>query len=163
MDLLPALALVVLFVLIGGVFAAAEISLVSLRDSQVTRMERESARGARVAAIARDPNRFLAAVQIGVTVAGFFSAAYGGSTLAPDVAPYLVDLGLPSGAADTAALASMTPGRSLPANTSGFSIAPWASTTCLARTFHSRSRGAPSGTTARWSVRRWQSPTTFWW
>ncbi|MDN4160709.1 hemolysin family protein [Nocardioides abyssi] len=102
------LGLVLLFVLVGGVFAATEIALVSLRDSQVTRMERESARGARVAAIARDPNRFLAAVQIGVTVAGFFSAAYGGSTLAPDVAPYLVDLGLPSGAADTAALASMT-------------------------------------------------------
>ncbi|MDN4172950.1 hemolysin family protein [Nocardioides sp. SOB77] len=102
------LGLVVLFVLVGGVFAATEIALVSLRDSQVSRMERESARGARVAAIARDPNRFLAAVQIGVTVAGFFSAAYGGSTLAPDVAPYLVDLGLPEGAADTAALVSMT-------------------------------------------------------
>ncbi|MCR6031887.1 DUF21 domain-containing protein [Nocardioides sp. zg-579] len=102
------LGLVVLFVLVGGVFAATEIALVSLRDSQVARMERESARGARVAAIARDPNRFLAAVQIGVTVAGFFSAAYGGSTLAPDVAPYLVDLGLPAGAADTVALVTMT-------------------------------------------------------
>nr|WP_207619402.1 hemolysin family protein [Nocardioides sp. IC4_145] len=100
--------MVLLFVLAGGVFAATEIALVSLRDSQVSRMERESARGARVAAIARDPNRFLAAVQIGVTVAGFFSAAYGGSTLAPDVAPYFVDLGLPEGAADTVALASMT-------------------------------------------------------
>ncbi|GGO69890.1 hemolysin family protein [Nocardioides deserti] len=102
------LGLVLLFVLGGGVFAATEIALVSLRDSQVSRMERESARGARVAAIARDPNRFLAAVQIGVTVAGFFSAAYGGSTLAPDIAPYFVDLGLPEGAADTVALASMT-------------------------------------------------------
>ncbi|MBC9732169.1 hemolysin family protein [Nocardioides marmotae] len=102
------LGLVVLFVLVGGVFAGTEIALVSLRDSQVARMARASARGARVAAIARDPNRFLAAVQIGVTVAGFFSAAYGGSTLAPDVAPYLVDLGLPAGAADTVALVTMT-------------------------------------------------------
>ncbi|WP_278259115.1 CNNM domain-containing protein [Nocardioides convexus] len=61
-----------------------------------------------MAAIARDPNRFLSAVQIGVTVAGFLSAAYGGSTLAPDVAPYLVDLGLGAEAADTAALIVMT-------------------------------------------------------
>ena len=102
------LGLVVLFVLVGGVFAATEIALVSLRDSQLTQLARQGARGAKVAAVARDPNRFLAAVQIGVTVAGFFSAAYGGSTLAPDLAPYLVDLGLPQGAADTTALVLMT-------------------------------------------------------
>ena len=100
--------LVVVFVLVGGVFAATEIALVSLRDSQLTQMERTSSRGAHVARVARDPNRFLAAVQIGVTVAGFFSAAYGGSTLAPDLAPTLVAIGLPEGAADTTALAVMT-------------------------------------------------------
>ena len=66
------------------------------------------ARGVRVAAVARDPNRFLAAVQIGVTVAGFFSAAYGGSTLAPDLAPYLEHLGLPETAAESTALVLMT-------------------------------------------------------
>ncbi len=102
------LGLVVAFVLVGGVFAATEIALVSLRDSQISQIEQRGARGARVAAVARDPNRFLAAVQIGVTVAGFFSAAYGGSTLAPDIAPYLVDLGLGDDAADTAALVVLT-------------------------------------------------------
>jgi putative hemolysin len=101
-------ALVLVFVLVGGVFAATEIALVSLRDSQVARLERSGTRGARVASVARNPNRFLAAVQIGVTVAGFFSAAYGGSTLAPDLAPYLVRLGLPDGAADTTALVVLT-------------------------------------------------------
>jgi putative hemolysin len=102
------LGLVVLFVLVGGVFAATEIALVSLRESQLVRLERRSARGSRAAAVARDPNRFLAAVQVGVTVAGFFSAAYGGSTLAPDVAPILTGFGLPDGAAATAALVVMT-------------------------------------------------------
>ncbi|WP_322937369.1 hemolysin family protein [Nocardioides bizhenqiangii] len=102
------LALVVVFVLVGGVFAATEIALVSLRESQVNQLEQRGHRAERVAAIARDPNRFLSAVQIGVTVAGFFSAAYGGSTLAPDVAPYLVDLGLGKEASDTAALVLMT-------------------------------------------------------
>jgi len=100
--------LVLIFVLVGGVFAATEIALVSLRESQLAQLERSGSRGAKVASVARDPNRFLAAVQIGVTVAGFFSAAYGGSTLAPDVAPYFVDIGLPDAAADTAALAVMT-------------------------------------------------------
>jgi putative hemolysin len=102
------LGLVLVFVLVGGVFAATEIALVSLRESQLTQMERRGARGARVAAVARDPNRFLAAVQIGVTVAGFFSAAYGGSTLAPDLAPYLERLGLGDAAAQSIALAAMT-------------------------------------------------------
>ncbi len=100
--------LVLVFVMVGGVFAATEIALVSLRDSQLTQMERASSRGAHVARVARDPNRFLAAVQIGVTVAGFFSAAYGGSTLAPDLAPSLEAIGLPEGAAETTALVVMT-------------------------------------------------------
>jgi putative hemolysin len=100
--------LVLVFVLVGGVFAATEIALVSLRESQISQMERDSARGGRVAAVARDPNRFLAAVQIGVTVAGFLSAAYGGATLAGDVAPVFERLGLGEGAADGFALVLIT-------------------------------------------------------
>ncbi|GEP32281.1 hypothetical protein NSZ01_00490 [Nocardioides szechwanensis] len=61
--------LVGLFVLFGGVFAATEIALISFRESHLTAMERQSSRGAHVAAVARNPNRFLAAVQIGFTVA----------------------------------------------------------------------------------------------
>lgn len=102
------MGLVLLFVLLGGVFAATEIALVSLRESQLSAIERQGTRGARVAAVARNPNRFLAAVQIGVTVAGFFSAAYGGSTLAPDLAPYLENLGLGADAAQTTALVVLT-------------------------------------------------------
>jgi putative hemolysin len=100
--------LVLVFVLVGGVFAATEIALVSLRESQRTQLERQGTRGRRVAQVARDPNRFLAAVQIGVTVAGFFSAAYGGSTLAPDLAPHLEVLGLGEEPAETVALVVMT-------------------------------------------------------
>lgn len=102
------LGLVLLFVLVGGVFAGTELALVSLRESQLSALERRGPRGAHVAAVARDPNRFLAAVQIGVTVAGFLSAAYGGSTLAPDLAPYLEHLGLAESAAETTALVLLT-------------------------------------------------------
>ncbi|WP_278237440.1 hemolysin family protein [Isoptericola sp. AK164] len=102
------IALVLGFVLLGGVFAGTEFALVSLREGQIDELERHGSRGRRVAAVARDPNRFLAAVQIGVTVAGFFSAAYGASTLAPDVAPSLEALGLTPGAASTVALVLLT-------------------------------------------------------
>ena len=108
MDTWIAFALVVVFVLVGGVFAAAEIALVSLRESQLQQLERRGSRGARVAALGRDPNRFLSAVQIGVTVAGFFSAAYGASSIAPDVAPLFTRLGLERGAAEAVALVAMT-------------------------------------------------------
>lgn len=101
-------ALVLAFVLVGGVFAGTEIALISLRSSQVDNLAERGGRAARTAAVARDPNRFLSAVQIGVTVAGFFSAAFGASTLAPDFAPAFEGLGLSSGAALTVSTIVLT-------------------------------------------------------
>ncbi|SFR69060.1 putative hemolysin [Agromyces sp. CF514] len=86
-DLLWNVALVVVFVLVGGVFAATEMALVTLRESQINAIAARGRRGAKVAALARNPNTFLSAVQIGVTVAGFASAAYGATSIAPSVAP----------------------------------------------------------------------------
>ncbi|MDJ0419822.1 hemolysin family protein [Rhodococcus opacus] len=100
--------LVLLFVLVGGVFAATEIALVSLREGQIRNLERRGGRGMRTATLARNPNRFLSAVQIGVTVAGFLSAAYGASTLAPALVPALEEWGLPSGPASATALVGTT-------------------------------------------------------
>lgn len=102
------IGLVVVFVLIGGVFAAAEIALVSLRDSQVRAIAEKSKRGRTVAELNEDPNRFLSSVQVGVTLAGFLSAAFGGATLADDLAPILVSWGLPEGPAAPVALVLVT-------------------------------------------------------
>ncbi|PZP15533.1 MAG: hypothetical protein DI611_08845 [Brachybacterium faecium] len=101
-------ALVLLFVLIGGVFAGTEMAIVNLRESQVKQLEESGARGESTARLVRDPNLFLSAVQIGVTVAGFFSSAYGASTIAPSLVPYLVDAGLSEATAGTMALIGMT-------------------------------------------------------
>jgi len=102
------IALVVLFVLVGGVFAAAEISLVSLRDSQARALSSRGRRGRIVAELNEDPNRFLAAVQVGVTLAGFLSAAFGGATLSKDLEPVLSDIGLPDGLVGPLALVLVT-------------------------------------------------------
>ena len=99
--------LVLFFVLLGGVFAGTEMALVSLRESQVRRMEKAGKRGARIAALAGNPNRFLSTVQIGVTLSGFFSAAYGAATIAPDVEPLLEAMGL-GPAAESVAFIGMT-------------------------------------------------------
>jgi len=105
---LASIGLVLLFILIGGVFAAAEIALVSLRETQLRSLDPRGRRGEKVAALAADPNRFLAAVQIGVTVAGFLSAAFGGATLADDLAPALTDLGMSERVANVVALVAVT-------------------------------------------------------
>ncbi|MEY8043276.1 hemolysin family protein [Saccharopolyspora cebuensis] len=102
------LALVLVFVLVGGYFAAAEIALVSLREGQVRRLADSSKRGGRVARLRADSNRFLSAVQIGVTFAGFFASSYGGATIAVRVEPVLTGWGLPVGLAATVALLLVT-------------------------------------------------------
>ena len=105
---LVSIALVVVFVLVGGYFSCSELALVTLRDSQVARLAQTSGRGKRVAHLRESSNRFLAAVQIGVTLAGFFSAAYGGSTLAVSLAPVLTGWGVPGGLSATLALLVVT-------------------------------------------------------
>ncbi|QIK73069.1 HlyC/CorC family transporter [Propioniciclava coleopterorum] len=100
--------LVFLFILIGGVFAAAEMALVSLRDSQVKSLAGRGKRGQTVARLAADPNLFLSAVQIGVTLAGFLSASFGAANLAPELAPILVGWGLPEAVAGGLSLVLIT-------------------------------------------------------
>lgn len=102
------ISLVVFFILLGGAFAAAELALVSLRESQLHALEKRGQRGQQVAKLARDPNTFLAAVQIGVTVSGFFSAAFGATALAPVLADPLRNLGIDPTVAGVVAVVSMT-------------------------------------------------------
>jgi putative hemolysin len=102
------IALVGVFMLVGGLFAAAELALVSLREGQLTALRERGRRGEVVADLAGEPNRFLSAVQIGVTLAGFLSAAFGGATLAGDLDPVLERLGVPANASGLVALVVTT-------------------------------------------------------
>lgn len=107
-DLLWNIALVVIFVLIGGVFAATEMALVTLRESQLTAIAARGRRGERVAELARNPNTFLSAVQIGVTVAGFASSAYGATSISPSVVPILESWGMSAQLASTLSTVVLT-------------------------------------------------------
>lgn len=77
-------------------FAATEMALVTLRESQINTIASRGRRGTKVASLAGNPNTFLSAVQIGVTVAGFASAAYGATSIAPSVAPLFVSWASPN-------------------------------------------------------------------
>jgi len=101
--------LVFVFFLIGAVFAAAEMSLVSLREPQIKALAHRGKRGRAIADLAHNPNRFFSAVQIGVTLAGFLSASFGAATLSRDyVGPWIVSWGWSPGVADILSLVLVT-------------------------------------------------------
>jgi putative hemolysin len=103
------IALVLALIFIGAAFTSAEIALVSLRESQVKQLAAtRGKRGQRLAHLVSDPNRFLAAVQIGVTVTTMLSSAFGAATIAGRVSGGLVALGMAEGLADTLALIGIT-------------------------------------------------------
>ena len=108
-DVVVSIGLVLLLILFGAVFVAGEIALVSLREGQVRALGERSRRGGRVAALLASPNRFLASAQIGVTFAGFMSAAFGESRLSEHLEPRLVSwFGLSEGLADVVSLLLIT-------------------------------------------------------
>ena len=108
MDLIQAIALVLALILMGSFFVAAEIALISLRESQVKQLAESGKRGARLSRLTSNPNRFLAAVQVGVTVTGFLSAALGAEQIGVFVRPLLEDLGLSSGVSKTISIIAVT-------------------------------------------------------
>jgi putative hemolysin len=89
----------------NGVFAMTEMAVVSARKAKLKRLSDAGDAGARVALeLAESPSRFLPTVQIGITLVGLLAAAFGGITVAeqiaaalkpiPALAPYAEALGL---------------------------------------------------------------------
>jgi putative hemolysin len=100
--------LILLLVVIQGIFVAAELALVSLRESQIKQLAHQGRRGQLVAKLTSNPNLFLSVAQVGVTLSGFLAAAFGADKLSDDLVPQLERLGLSSGVADTISLVLIT-------------------------------------------------------
>jgi len=85
-ELLVLLALVV----VNGLFAGAEIAVLTAAHAKVQQgASNRDRRALAVLALRDKPERFLATVQIGITVVGAAAAAFGGASIARDLAPYL--------------------------------------------------------------------------
>ena len=107
-PLFSSILIVVGLIVTGGLFVAAEIALISLRESQVKQLALRGKRGAIVAKLVANPNRLLGALQVGVTLTGFLSAALGAEKLGVYVIPWLEDIGMQSNSAATASLIGVT-------------------------------------------------------
>lgn len=77
------LLVILLLILANGIFAMSEMSVVSARKPRLLDLAERGDRRARAALdLANSPNRFLATVQIGITLIGILAGAFGGATLA---------------------------------------------------------------------------------
>lgn len=87
--------LTVLFVLIllNAYFAATEIAFISLNDAKIEKQAKEGNKKAKqIEKMLKNPSKFLATIQIGITLAGFLSSAFASDTFANMLAPKLNSL-----------------------------------------------------------------------
>jgi putative hemolysin len=83
----------VALVLANGVFAGAEIAIISVRKTRLAQLVDEGRTSARAVKRLRDaPETFLATVQIGITVIGATAAAFGGAEIAGRIAPGIAEI-----------------------------------------------------------------------
>ena len=88
----PVLEILIVFLLLvaNGVFAMAEIAIVSARKARLQQLaDTGDARARAALELATHPNQFLATVQIGITLVGILAGAFGGATLAEEIAAWL--------------------------------------------------------------------------
>jgi putative hemolysin len=88
-QLVIEIAVIFLLLLANGVFAMAEIAVVSARRGRLRQLAIGDARAKAALELAETPNSFLATVQVGITLVGIFAGAFGGATLAAKLAPFI--------------------------------------------------------------------------
>ena len=87
---------ILLLILANGMFAAAEISFIAARKGRLEQRADEGNRNARRALeLARNPDRFLPTVQIGITLVSALGAAYGGQQIVRDLSGWIAQLPWP--------------------------------------------------------------------
>lgn len=87
MSVFAEVFIVFLLLLANGVFAMAEIAIVSSRKARLKVYAEEGSKQAAAAlALAEAPDRFLSTVQVGITMVGIIAGAYGGATLSDNLA-----------------------------------------------------------------------------
>lgn len=87
--------IILALMLANGLFAGAEIALLSVRKTRLAELQRKGdKRALAVQALRAEPERFLATVQVGITLISTAAAAFGGAALGDALEPILVDLGV---------------------------------------------------------------------
>jgi len=89
-------AIILVLLGINAVLAASEIAIVSARKTRLRALADDgNEAAAQVLALNENPSAFLATIQVGITLAGFFSSAVGAVSLVEVLGAWLADSGVP--------------------------------------------------------------------
>ena len=82
--------ILVILILLNAFFASAEIAFISLNEAKIEKQAKEGNKKAKsIQSMLKDPSKFLATIQIGITLAGFLSSAFASDSFASVLAPAL--------------------------------------------------------------------------
>lgn len=88
--MIGSIIILIILILINAFFASAEIAFISLNDAKIDIQAKEGNKKAKkIQNMLKNPSKFLATIQIGVTLAGFLSSAFASDTFADKLAPVL--------------------------------------------------------------------------
>ncbi len=91
--MLSQLIILTILILLNAYFAASEIAFISLNDAKIEKQAREGNKKAKqIEEMLKSPSKFLATIQIGITLAGFLSSAFASDAFAEKLAPSLYTL-----------------------------------------------------------------------
>lgn len=95
-GILSQLILIGVLTLINAFFASAEMAIVSVNKNKIKKLSEEgNKRAILLEKLMNEPSNFLSTIQVGITLAGFFSSASAATGIADDVAKILSNLGIP--------------------------------------------------------------------
>ena len=87
------LIILAILIFLNAFFAASEIAFISLNDAKIEKQAKEGNKKAiQIEKMLKSPSKFLATIQIGITLAGFLSSAFASDAFAEKLAPILYDV-----------------------------------------------------------------------
>lgn len=94
-PLIRQIFLQVVLILLNAVFACAEIAVISFNDNKLAKMaEQKDKRAVRLARLTSQPARFLATIQVAITLSGFLASAFAADSFSGRLVNWLVRLGV---------------------------------------------------------------------
>lgn len=90
------ISILIVLIILNAFFAASEIALISLNDNKIKLMaDAGDKKSIMIYKLLKEPSRFLATIQIGITLAGFLASAFAADGFAGPIAEFLYNIGIP--------------------------------------------------------------------
>jgi Hemolysins and related proteins containing CBS domains len=95
-NIIPQIILIMLLTLLNAFFASAEMAIVSLNRNRIRHLAEEGNKKAMLLVkLLEEPTKFLSTIQVGITLAGFFSSASAATGISGNIAQYLYRFNIP--------------------------------------------------------------------